>query len=154
MAHDLGIEVVADLEKEVTDDIREFLREVDHVIVGIDLAGRATGESDPERMVRALGGSGRACCLVTAGAQGCWYAERGGDVRRIPAYQVQAVDTTGCGDVFHGAYAACIAKKESVATAVQVATAAAALKATQPGGRTGIPDRPTVDRFLRKRGFG
>jgi sulfofructose kinase len=58
------------------------------------------------------------------------------------------VDTTGCGDVFHGAYAACIARGERVDMAIQVASAAAGLKATQPGGRRGIPDRAAVDRFL------
>jgi sulfofructose kinase len=59
------------------------------------------------------------------------------------------VDTTGCGDVFHGAYAACIAQGESVDTAVRIATAAAGIKATQPGGRAGIPGRAAIDRFLK-----
>ena len=62
---------------------------------------------------------------------------------------MQAVDTTGCGDVFHGAYAACIARGESVARAVAVANVTAGLKATQPGGRSGIPDLETVERYLR-----
>jgi sulfofructose kinase len=61
------------------------------------------------------------------------------------------VDTTGCGDVFHGAYAACIARGDTVAAAIQVATATSAIKATQPGGRAGIPDRPTVERFMQER---
>jgi len=55
-------------------------------------------------------------------------------------------------DVFHGAYAACIARGETVAAAIQVATATAAIKATQPGGRAGIPDRPTVERFIQTEG--
>jgi sulfofructose kinase len=63
------------------------------------------------------------------------------------------VDTTGCGDVFHGAYAACIAQGESVDTTVRIATAAAGIKATQPGGRAGIPDRAAIDRFLEGHGL-
>jgi sulfofructose kinase len=85
---------------------------------------------------------------VTAGDEGCWYAERDGAVKYVPALPVQVVDTTGCGDVFHGAYAACIARGESIAAAMQVATTAAGLKSMQPGGRSGIPDRATVDRYI------
>ena len=88
--------------------------------------------------------------MVTAGERGCWYAERDGEVLHVPAFRVQVVDTTGCGDVFHGAYAACLAWGYPVRRAIQVATAAAGLKATQPGGRSGIPDLPTVQRFLEE----
>lgn len=148
LAHARNIPVVGDIEPEITPGVPELMRQIDHLIVGIELAARVTGEAQPERIVRALAGDKRACCVVTAGEQGCWYSEWGGQVRHFPAYRVQVVDTTGCGDVFHGAYAACLVKGESVTTAIQVATATAALKATRPGGRTGIPNRPTVDRFL------
>ena len=148
LAHARNIPVVGDIEPEIAPGVPELMRQIDHLIVGIALAAQMTGETQPERIVQALAGDKRACCVVTAGEQGCWYSEWGGQVRHFPAYRIQVVDTTGCGDVFHGAYAACLAQGESVTTAIQVATAAAALKATQPGGRTGIPDRPTVDRFL------
>ncbi|MEJ5197917.1 MAG: PfkB family carbohydrate kinase, partial [Anaerolineae bacterium] len=92
--------------------------------------------------------TGRACCVVTAGAQGCWYAVNGGPVRHLPALRVAAVDTTGCGDVFHGAYAASLARGESNERAIQIATIAAGLKATKPGGRLGIPDWATVEAYL------
>jgi sulfofructose kinase len=100
-------------------------------------------------MVRALDSPDRACCVVTAGERGCWYAERDGEVHHFPAYQVEVVDTTGCGDVFHGAYAASIARGEPVPTAIRIATATAGLKATQPGGRSGIPTRAAVEAFLK-----
>ena len=48
---------------------------------------------------------------------------------------------------------ASIARGESVDTAVVVATAAAGLKTTRPGGRAGIPGRATVDAFLREHGY-
>jgi sulfofructose kinase len=123
--------------------------QVDHLVIGIDFAKQVTGENNPEEMVRALSNTDRACCLVTAGERGCWYSERGREVHHFPAFSVQAVDTTGCGDVFHGAYAACIAQGESVNRAIQIATAAAGIKATRSGGRSGIPDRATIDRFLK-----
>lgn len=144
------IPVVADIEREDWPGVPDLMRQVDHLIVGVDLAQRVTRESDPVAMVHALSQDDRACCVVTAGERGCWYSERGGAVRHYPAYLVHVRDTTGCGDVFHGAYAACIAQGESVDTAVQMATAAAGIKATQPGGRSGIPSRAIIDRFLRQ----
>ena len=154
LAHAHSIPVVADIEQETRPYALEIMRQVDHLIIGIALAERVTGESRPERMVQALPGAQRACCAVTAGERGCWYSERGSPVQHVPAFRVQVVDTTGCGDVFHGAYAACVARGESVAMAIRVASAAAGLKAAQPGGRRGIPDRATVDQFLSQKHGG
>lgn len=149
LAHARGIPVVADIERENEPRAVELAPLVDHLIVGINYARRKTGAEDPAGVVRALSG-GRACCVVTAGEQGCWYAERGGEVQHVPALQVDVVDTTGCGDVFHGAYAACIAQGEPVRRAVEVATVAAGLKATRPGGRAGIPTRAAIDKVLNR----
>jgi sulfofructose kinase len=154
LAHAHGIPVVGDIEQETVPGVETLMRQIDHLIIGVGLAGQLTGETQPDRMVRVLASAERACCVVTGGERGCWYSEHGAAVRHFPAYRVQVADTTGCGDVFHGAYAACIAQGESVPMAIKVATATAGLKATQPGGRTGIPNRATVDRFLREREKG
>lgn len=154
IAHALGIPVVGDIESESAPGVAELMTQVDHLIVSVHLAARLTGGSDPAAMVRALASPQRACLAVTAGDQGCWYAERGGQVRHQPAFRVEVVDTTGCGDVFHGAYAACIAQGQSVSQAIRRASAAAALKATQPGGRAGIPNRARLERFLAERAEG
>ena len=148
VAQRFGIPVVADIESDQDPHLSALLPRVDHLIVGIDFAQNMTGERSPAAMVRALSGKDRACCVVTVGKRGCWYAERGGDVRHFPAFDVQVVDTNGCGDVFHGAYAACLAQGERVDTAVEIATAAAGIKATHPGGRSGIPTRSMIDQFL------
>ena len=58
------------------------------------------------------------------------------------------MDTTGCGDVFHGAYAAAIAKGVAGAKAIRFATAAASLKATRAGGQLSYPTLVEVERFL------
>ena len=68
--------------------------------------------------------------------------------RHQPAYRVEVVDTTGCGDVFHGAYAAGLAQGVGTAERVRLATATAALKATRHGGQAGIPSRAAVEAFL------
>lgn len=148
LAHRYGIPVIADIERERAPAMAELIPQVDHLIVDVETAARMTGEAQPQRMVRALARHNRACCVVTAGEKGCWYAEWGGEVRYFPAYRVEVVDTTGCGDVFHGAYAACIARGDPVTRAIQIASATAALKATRPGGRSGIPTWPVVEAFL------
>jgi ribokinase len=152
LARAQSIPVVGDIEAVRDDRVPELMERIDHLIVGTALAGEVTGETDPAAMVRGLSGPDRACCVVTAGERGCWYSERGGEVAHVPAFSVPVVDTTGCGDVFHGAYAACLAWGYSVRRSILVSTAAAGLKATQPGGRSGIPDLPTVQRFLEEQG--
>jgi sulfofructose kinase len=145
-----GIPVIIDVEDERAPGAAELLRKADHVIVGLPVAGRASGESEPARMARALAEAGQACVTVTAGPAGCWYTGKvtAGRVHHVPAFTVPVVDTTGCGDVFHGAYAAALAWGESPQQAVRMATAAAGLKATRPGGRAGIPDLWILQRFL------
>jgi ribokinase len=148
IAHRLGIPVVADLESTQTSGLDNLMAHIDHLIIGQELARRLTGGSDIADMVRQLSGEKRACCAITAGERGCWYAQSGGDVNHFPAFRVQVVDTTGCGDVFHGAYAAALCRGESVPRAIEIAAAAAAIKAGRPGGRAGIPDLATIQQFL------
>jgi sulfofructose kinase len=145
-----GIPVVIDVEDERAPGAAELLAQADHVIVGLPVAGRASGETDPAWMARALAEAGQACVTVTAGPAGCWYTGKvtGGRVHHVPAFTVPVVDTTGCGDVFHGVYAAALALGQLPQQAVRMAAAAAALKATRPGGRAGIPDLWTLQRFL------
>jgi sulfofructose kinase len=69
----------------------------------------------------------------------------------MPAFAVDVVDTTGCGDVFHGVYAAALAEGLPLEKRVKLASAAAALKAMQPGGQRGIPRREDV---LKLAGYG
>jgi sulfofructose kinase len=150
LAHRHAIPVVADIEPNTHPHLDELVRQADHLIVGVEMAGQLTHETDPARAVLVLASDGRACSVVTDGKRGCWYAERGGPVEHVPALDVEVVDTTGCGDVFHGAYAACLARGESTAQAMRVATIAAGIKATRHGGRAGIPDRAAVDQILRR----
>ena len=149
LAHRRNIPITGDFEAERHPRVYELMDQIDHLMIGVNFARQVTGESNPQEMVRALSNPDRTCCVVTAGERGCWYSERGGEVRHFPAFRVQAVDTTGCGDVFHGAYAACIAQEESVNRAIQIATAAAGIKATRSGGRSGIPNRAAIDLFLQ-----
>jgi sulfofructose kinase len=149
LAHADSIPVVADIEADTFPKLADFIGQVDHLILGVELANRLTGAQEPEVAVRSLASSQRACCVVTVGDQGCWYSEWGGEAYHFPAFSVPVVDTTGCGDVFHGAYAASLSCGKEIRSTIEFASAAAAIKATQPGGRAGIPTRSQVEEFLR-----
>jgi len=151
LARQLSIPVVADIERDDGNDLPELLRSSDHLILGLDLALRLSGTDTPEIAVTALAECNQGTCVVTAGERGCWYKPLGEAVSYLPALKVEVVDTTGCGDVFHGAYAASLARGEDVHTAVRVATIAAGLKATRPGGRAGIPRREQIAEYLSHR---
>jgi sugar/nucleoside kinase (ribokinase family) len=143
-----SIPVVGDIERHDGNGVAELLRLVDHLIIGIEAARRLTGQNGPHAILKRLADPNRACIVVTDGHRGCWYAERGGKIHHQPAFEVNVVDTTGCGDVFHGAYAAMLAQGLSIGQCIVIATATAAMKAAQPGGRAGIPDRAAVDAFI------
>jgi sulfofructose kinase len=68
-----------------------------------------------------------------------------------PGFEVEVVDTTGAGDVFHGAFVYGLLHEWDLKKTATFASAAAALKCTQLGGRTGIPSYEETTDFLRKR---
>lgn len=145
-----GIPVVADLERNDSPHFGELLALVNHPILSRDFALMITGEEDPARAVRKLWHTGCDTVVVTCGSEGCWYLGKGDHEPRFQsAFEVEVVDTTGCGDVFHGAYASALARGVERAERIRFASAVAALKATQPGGQVGIPTRAVVDEFLK-----
>ncbi len=152
VAQRLGIPVVADVERLLTPEVPAMMDASDHLIVSAGLAQQVTGRDDPARAVEALSRRNRAATVVTAGDAGCWYARGAGPVMHQPAFAVEVVDTTGCGDVFHGAYAALLARGADLSRCIQFAAATAALKATCPGGRSGIPVYDAVEAFMQMQG--
>jgi ribokinase len=67
----------------------------------------------------------------------------------MPAFNVEAIDTTGAGDVFHAGYIYGLMQKWDLERVLRFATAAAAMKCREIGGRTGIPALGEVVEFLR-----
>jgi len=76
-----------------------------------------------------------------------WYEN--GRLHRQAAYTVDVVDTTGAGDVFHGAYALAIGAGLDVRAAMAFSAATAAMKCRHAGGRNGIPDINACLAFMR-----
>jgi sulfofructose kinase len=155
IARDSGVGVVADLERDPGGPFAELLALVDHLIISERFARELSGAADAAGAAQRLCGADRRAVVVTCGAAGCWYVGEGFGppgtlrVRHLPAFEVEVVDTTGCGDVFHGAYASVLARGGELHQRVVIASAAAALKATKHGGQAGCPTTDEVDRFLR-----
>jgi sulfofructose kinase len=66
----------------------------------------------------------------------------------MPAFDIEAVDTTGAGDAFHGAFALMVAEGCPVAECARAAAAVAAMKCMRLGSRAGLPTRTELDAFL------
>jgi sulfofructose kinase len=147
IARSVGAGVVADFEGDEVPLFQEVLDLVDHLILSEGFALRITGESTAARAAQALWRSDRAAVIVTCGAEGCWSVSAGSGHKALhyPVFQVRAADTTGCGDVFHGAYAASLARGDALPARIRFAAAAAALKAVERE----IPRLRAVNRFLR-----
>ena len=130
----------------------------------LDLAARATHAVFSEPGLACAGGTdspgaalervarGRACVVgVTLGPEGFLWRHDGVE-RRAPAFPIEAVDTLAAGDVWHGAFTLALGRGQAIAAAARFANAAAAIKCTRVGGRTGAPNAAEVERWLADRG--
>ena len=99
------------------------------------------------RIAAALHARGVRDVLITLGAAGAFVSTEGAVVR-LPAFVVDAVDTTAAGDVFNGALAVALTEGRDVIGAARFANAAAALAVTKPGARDSAPSRVDIDAFL------
>jgi sulfofructose kinase len=149
IARRAGIPIVSDFENGQAPGFPKLLSLVDHPVFSQRMAEELTGESHAGRAAKKLVGRGRAFVTVTCGERGVWCAAGDEAARHFPAFAIKAADTTGCGDVFHGAYAVALAEGLAVEERIRFASAAAALKATKHGGQEGIPTRASVEKFLR-----
>lgn len=141
-----GVPTVLDADVAEPEVFDLLLPLTDHAIFSAPaLAAYAGSEMALER----IAAEGCIVAAVTLGAAGLEWLEAG-ERRHRPAFAVPVVDTTGAGDVFHGAWAFAVGAGASVADAAGFASAAAALKCTQATGRAGIPTFPeTLDLWRR-----
>jgi len=150
LARRAGVPVVADFDSDRHPRFPTLLRLTDHLIISQSFAASLTGRRSPDRAARALADTGCQVAIVTCGEKGCWYWTRGATTsRHLPAFKVRAVDTTGCGDVFHGAYAYGLARQLPLEERIQLAAACAAWKAGRAGGPDAIPSLAAVRKFIR-----
>jgi sulfofructose kinase len=146
-ARRLGIPTILDADVADAQVFEQLLPLADHAVFSEPALRHFAGSADDH----ALASLARFNCRVTAVTRGgsgvSWY--QGGQVKMCPAFPVVAIDTTGAGDVFHGAYALAVGAGLIVTDAMSFASAAAAVKCTRAGGRSAIPFIDDCLAFMR-----
>jgi len=136
---------------------------VDHLIVSKRFACGITKLSDPfsackELMkIHRIHGRGFETVVVTIGEEGCICgsprgfstSENEDRIFHSPGFSVKVVDTTGAGDVFHGAFIYGLLKKWDLKKTAQFANACASMKCRKLGGRAGIPNLDELSAFIK-----
>ncbi len=146
-AREAGLPVVLDLEKPNPTN-EQLVRLCTHPVLPLDYVRALTGHDDPVAACRQVQRLGPRTVVVTLGNRGC-VAVEDDRVTRMPAYDVPVVDTTGAGDVFHGAFAYGLVLGLNLEDNLRFASAVAALKCRALGGRAGLPNMAEVEALLR-----
>ncbi len=138
-AREAGIPVSIDIDELYDDSTHELLRMVDYLIASSDFA------DDPRELSDRYG-----CPVVgiTRGAEGAVFLHDGRLIK-TSAFRVPVVDTTGAGDVFHGAFIHGLLQNWVLDDVIRFSHAVAAMKCMHFGARRGIPTLEEVQEFLR-----
>jgi sugar/nucleoside kinase (ribokinase family) len=144
-----GIPVVIDIDSPMALDDR-LLTASSHLIFSSEALRASAGMSDDAAALRKIAGLTPAFLAATRGPRGTIWLDGAQTLRQTPAFPVQAVDSLGAGDVFHGAFALALTEGQDLSGALSFASAAAALKCTRHGGALGCPQRAELEAFLRE----
>ena len=146
-----GVPSIIDADTAEPATLQSLAGEAGYAVFSESGLGCFAGTADIDGGLRRALALGARLAAVTRGGRGVSWIEAGNRevVRHLPAFAVRVVDTLAAGDVFHGAFALELARGKAPADALRFAAAAAAIKCTRPGGRSGSPSRDEVERFLR-----
>lgn len=130
-----------------------LLRSVDIVTPNQTELAATSGREPGDRpaiaeAARTLRARGAGTVIVKLGAEGCLLVDSDGE-RHLAAPAVNAVDTTGAGDIFNGAFAVALAEGREMAEACRFAIAAAAISVTRCGAQAATPAREEAETMLR-----
>jgi len=104
-------------------------------------------EADAEKAAQKLVDRGVEKVIITLGSKGAFVVTKNEKVI-VPAFKVEAVDTTAAGDTFCGAFAVALVEGKSLKEALQFASAAAAISVTRIGAQPSAPTRAEIESFL------
>lgn len=136
-AREAGMKVSLDIDK-VQPGVEELLALTDFLIPGTSFVREFSGQEDWRKGLQTLSEATSGFVAVTLGKEGVgvlWEDE----ILEVPGMTVDSVDTTGAGDVFHGAFLYGLFQDWSVGRCLRFANSAGALSCTQYGARGGIP---------------
>jgi sulfofructose kinase len=133
--------------------LRQLVPLTDICIVARDFAEHYTQETDIRKAAERLLEEGPGLVVITDGTRGSWIYSREGPSFHQPAYLLpEVVDTTGCGDSYHGAFLFGRLKGWDLEKTAALASAVAALNSQHLGGRSGLPSLEQVTSFLSAQG--
>ena len=144
-----GAIVTSDIDR-VTDRTDELVRAVTIPILAEHVPPAITGEADMERALRKLRTPNATFVCVTLGRSGSMILD-GDELHHVPAFHVEAVDTTGAGDVFRGAFMRGLLRGEPPKALLRFANAAAAVSCTKAGAMDAVPELAEVEGMLEGR---
>jgi sulfofructose kinase len=147
-ARQAGVIVTADLDN-IYPGVEELLLSVDYLMTSRGFPSRLTGIENLPEALRDV--SRRFRCRVvgaTLGRDGA-LAWDGGSFHYSPAFCVEAIDTTGAGDIFHAAFAFALLEGHDLDHTLEFSCAAAALNCTAMGARGGIRPVKEIRKLIR-----
>jgi len=130
--------------------VERTARQADFLKTSLEDSAALLGLDDPARIAAHFLGLGCRIVVVTLGKAGVHLAQAGRQ-ETIAGFAVEAVDATGAGDAFTGAFLAELVAGKDAAEAARFANAAAALSTLGYGAVQPLPRRAEVERFLRER---
>jgi len=146
-ARDAGVPVVVDLD-DLYPGVESLLKNVDYLITSRDIPGRLMQESDLKKSLPALRERfGSRLTAATLGEQGV-LAWDGSQFHYAAAFRIQAVDTTGSGDIFHAGFIYAFLRGWPLKRQLDFACAAAALNCTALGARGGIQSVEAIEHLI------
>ncbi|MEZ5866267.1 MAG: PfkB family carbohydrate kinase [Geminicoccaceae bacterium] len=142
-AREAGVPTVLDVDGGLPSVNAEMVALADHVVFSSQGLHEFAGEGDLATLLRGcLTRPGQVLAATCGPAGSLWLID--GEIVPVPAFAMAAIDTTGCGDVFHGAYALGLAEGQQPLEAARFAAAVAAIKAARGQGWDGMGDRAAV----------
>lgn len=128
-----------------------LLKHVDVFVPNEDEAGILTGLTTPVDQARALLGAGAGTVVITRGPSGL-YANDGQRELEMPAFPVEQVDPSGCGDCFTAGLVAALLRDWDLVQVLEFGSAVGALGVTALGCTTGVPSFAEVEQFIAQHG--
>ncbi len=141
-----GVTVVLDAET-VKEGTRELVASSDYVICSRDFPEAFTGERNLEKAMELIHRGGPICVGVTLGRDGAVCLWEGKFIR-VKGFRVKCIDSTGAGDIFHGAFIYGLNKGWEMEKILDFANGAAALNCTCIGARGGIKPVDEILHFI------
>lgn len=153
-ANELGIPVMFNFAPARGFDL-SYIPKMDILVLNEVEAGflakmQVQNEEDAEKAAKKLVDSGVKKVIITLGSQGAFVMTKDEKVQ-VPAYKVDAVDTTAAGDTFCGGLAVALVEGKSLRESLQFASAAAAISVTRMGAQPSAPTRKEIEEFLKVR---